>query len=76
MCECLQGSEEDTGSLGLPSVLKALLDKAHSAWMTWTDPSLPLVEFATQLLPVSLTCLMFEFLAAKGPSPKARAGIM
>lgn len=41
-----------------------------------TDPSLPLVEFTAQHLLMSLTCLMFEFLAAKGPSPKARTGTM
>lgn len=51
---------------------QAWLDRDHSAQATWTDPPLPLVEFAAQLLPVSLTHLMFEFLAVKGPSPKAR----
>ena len=41
-----------------------------------TDPSLPLVEFTAQHLLMPLTCLIFEFLAAKGPSPKARTGTM
>lgn len=56
--------------------MKALLDQAHSARTTPTDPSLPSMESAAQLLLVALTSLIFESLAVKGPSLEARAGIM
>lgn len=62
--------------LAMPSVPELLLDKDHSAQLTWTDPSLPLLEVTAQFLPMSLTCIMCKLLAVKDPSPKARPGTM
>lgn len=37
----------------MPNILKVLLKKeTYSGWTTWSDPSLPLLEFAIQLLHV------------------------
>lgn len=41
---------------------------------TWADPWLPLLEVAAQLLPMSVTDLMFELFAVEGNSPKTRTG--